>query len=254
MSIRILSKLNETQIRRNILDFLYKNFKNSKLYVEGEDIIKGLNNNKQDIFTNLRYLEDKGLVYAIWRTGGFPVIKITSSGIDLIEDESEFNRKFPIAVNYDSSININNVTGDITGVGISGSNNIIKKITKISDSFNIKNDLSNLPNEYANAFKNFLENIDTQIQKYNINEKNKEDIHNSIDDLIKETKGVSPNTEPGLLKQQNWKEKFFGVLKNILPVLPKTAETITMFTPLAPFSKIIGNTVEKVVAGVQKEL
>jgi len=42
-------------------------------------------------------------------------------------------------------------------------------------------------------------------------------------------------------------------LKNVLPVLPKTAETVAMFTPLAPFSKIIGETVEKVVAGVQKE-
>ncbi len=36
-------------------------------------------------------------------------------------------------------------------------------------------------------------------------------------------------------------------------VLPKTVETIVMFTHLATFSKIIGTTVEKVLAEVQKK-
>jgi hypothetical protein len=72
--------------------------------------------------------------------------------------------------------------------------------------------------------------------------------------LAKETETITPNEELYILKQQSWKEKFFRVLKNVLPVLPKTVETIAAFTPLAPFSKIIGESVEKLVEGVQKEV
>ena len=80
------------------------------------------------------------------------------------------------------------------------------------------------------------------------------EVNNTITELVKETQGVKPDEEPKLLKQQKWRERFFKVLENILHILPKTAETIAIFTPLAPFSKLIGNTIEKVVEEVQKEL
>jgi hypothetical protein len=67
--------------------------------LEGKDILNNIQANKLDIYSNLKYLEGKHLIAVIWRTGGFPVTKITSSGIDLIEDETEFNRRFPISIN-----------------------------------------------------------------------------------------------------------------------------------------------------------
>jgi hypothetical protein len=62
-------------------------------------------------------------------------------------------KNFPLSINYDSSIHINGITGDIIGVGTSGDKNVIKKDIQISDSFNIENNLlSKLPKEYADAF------------------------------------------------------------------------------------------------------
>lgn len=247
--------LNNNGIRRDILKLLYQNFRTGARYTEGADMIASINYDKTDIYSNLRYLEGKGLVNVIWRTGGFPVTKINAIGIDLLEDESEFNRKFPVSIKYDSSINISNVSGTLTGIGVSGSNHIIRNSTHITDSFNVENDLlAKLPKEYSNALLNFHQNIEKEIKEHNVPEDKKNEIQNSLTDLIKETQGMDPDKEPGILKQQSWREKFFGILRSVLPVLPKTAETIAAFTPLAPFSKIIGNSVQGVVQQVQKEL
>jgi DNA-binding PadR family transcriptional regulator len=250
-----LAESDNIKIRRDILTILYQHFKNSERFTEGAVLLKAIGKEKNELYPNLRYLEDKDLVNIIWRPGGFPVVKITALGIDLLEDESEFNQKFPLSINYDSSIHISDITGDITGIGISGSNNVIEKNIQISDSFNIENNLlSTLPQKYADAFKKFNENISYQFKQNNISEGKAKEVNNTISELVKETQGVKPDEEPKLLKQQKWRERFFKVLENILHILPKTAETIAIFTPLAPFSKLIGNTIEKVVEEVQKEL
>src|SRR5215207_1578632 len=85
------------------------------------------------------------------------------------------------------------------------------------------------------AFKEFTEKINEQIKRNSMVPEQVEPIRGSINELAKETEAISHNEEPSILKQQSWKEKFFRVLKNVLPVLPKTAETIAAFTPLAPF-------------------
>ena len=125
----------------------------------------------------------------------------------------------------------------------------------ISGTVSINNQiLDRLPEEYSNAFKEFTEKINEKIKRNYIIPEKVEPIQESINELAKETEAISPNEVPSILKQQTWKEKFFRVLKNVLPVLPKTAETIAAFTPLAPFSRIIGESVEKLVGGVQKEV
>jgi hypothetical protein len=244
--------LNNNEIRREILKLLYKNFTGGKSYVEGANIIESIPCDKLDTYANLRYLDDKGLVNVIWRTGGYPVANINSSGIDLLEDESEFNRKFPASVTYDSSIKINNVKGDVFGVGVSGNENIFGK--EISGTINIKKQiLDNLSDNYSEAFEKFIQNLNEQIKKNNLTPEKVNLIQQAVTDLTKETEGISPGKEPTTLKKEAWRGKFFEVLRRVLPVLPKAAETIAAFTPLAPFSKIIGDTVEKVIKKVQEE-
>ena len=157
----------------------------------------------------------------------------------------------------DKGIHISGVGGDVIGIDVSGSGNIIGKNINvdISGTVSINSQILNkLPEEYSSAFKQFTEKINEQIKKSNITPQQVQPIQESITELAKETEGMSPDKEPPILKKQNWKEKFFRVLKKVLPVLPKAAETIAAFTPLAPFSKIIGETVEKVVEGVQQEV
>jgi hypothetical protein len=156
-----------------------------------------------------------------------------------------------------TGVNISNVGGDVIGTNVSGTSNIIGKDISVSISGTVSVNsqiLNKLPQEYSNAFKEFTEKINEQIKKNNIKIQQVEPIKESINDLAKETETIRPNEEPSIIKQQSWKEKLFRVLKNVLPVLPKTAETIAAFTPLAPFSKIIGESVEKLVEGVQKEI
>ena len=157
----------------------------------------------------------------------------------------------------EEEVNITNVGGDVIGTNISGSSNIIGKSINIgtSDTIGINSQiLNNLAPEYSNAFREFTEKINVQVKKNSITPQQLQPIQESVNELAKETESLTVDKQLSFLKQQSWKEKFFKVLKNVLPVLPKTAETITAFTPLAPFSKIIGEAVEKVVEGVQKEV
>jgi hypothetical protein len=156
-----------------------------------------------------------------------------------------------------TGVNIGNVGGDVIGTNVSGTSNIIGKDINvdISGTVSINSQILNkLPEEYSNAFKEFTQKINEQIKKNYIIPQEVQPIQESINELAKETEVISPDEEPSILNQQSWKEKFFRVLRNVLPVLPKTAETIAAFTPLAPFSKIIGESVEKLVEGVQKEI
>jgi len=249
------SVVNNNEIRRNILKFLYDKFKDGKRFVEGYEILDFTKSDEKVIYANLHYLDDKQLINIIWRPKGYPVAKINAAGIDLLEDASEFNKAFPVSITYDSSINISDIHGNLTGIGITGDNNKISSNNKISDSFNVNNKaLSELPKEYSQALSSFSDNIKREMMKLNLKDNEIKKIQESINELIEETKGIGTNESIGIIKQQDFKEKFFKVLKNVLPVLPKTAETIAAFSPLSPFSKFIGEAVERIVKNVQNEL
>ena len=157
----------------------------------------------------------------------------------------------------DKGIHISGVGGDVIGVDVSGNGNITGKNIDVNISGNVRINnqiLDKLPEEYSTAFKQFTEKINEQIKDNKLTQQQVKPIQETITELAKETEGIIPEREPSILKKQNWKEKFFRVLKNVLPVLPKAAETIASFTPLAPFSKVLGEAVEKVVEGVQQEI
>jgi hypothetical protein len=164
---------------------------------------------------------------------------------------------FLLYLEEDKGIHISGVGGDVVGVGVSGSGNIVGKDVHvdISGTVSINSQILNkLPEEYSVAFKDFADRLNEQIKKNTLTPQQVQPIQESLNELAKETEGISPDKEPSILKKQTWKEKFFGVLKNVIPSLPKTAETIAAFTPLAPFSKIIGEGVQKLVEGLQKEM
>ena len=52
--------------------------------------------------------------------------------------------------------------------------------------------------------------------------------------------------------QVNIESKTVSVVQKILNVLPEAAETAATFTPLAPFSKLIGRGVEQIVDAIGK--
>jgi hypothetical protein len=152
-------------------------------------------------------------------------------------------------------IHISGVGGDVFGLDVSGSGNVIGKNISLSGTINVNNEqLSKIPDEYAKALKDFSASINEQITNHNIYQSQLVPLQESINELAKETEGIKPDQEVVVVKETELKTKFVNVAKNVLKVLPKTAETVAAFTPLAPFSKLIGEATQSVIEAIQKEV
>ena len=152
-------------------------------------------------------------------------------------------------------IHISGVGGDVFGLDVSGSGNVIGKNISVSGTINVNSEqLSKIPDEYAKALKDFSTSINKQITNHNIQQSQLAPLQESINELAKETKGVKPKQDVDDIKKIELKTKFVNVAKNVLNILPKTAETIAAFTPLAPFSKLIGEATQSVIESIQKEI
>jgi hypothetical protein len=92
-----------------------------------------------------------------------------------------------------------------------------------------------------------------QIKNYNIPPERIKPIQDDLNDLTKEVEGIKPKDKVNIVKQKTLNTKFSIFAEKVLKVLPKTSETIATFTPLAPFSKLIGEGVEQLVQSIQKE-
>jgi hypothetical protein len=153
-------------------------------------------------------------------------------------------------------INISGSQGDVIGVNVSGSYNTIGKNIIIGDgTINVsETKLQKLPNEYAQALREFSSSINEQLNGRQIQEDNVKLINNNIDELAKEVENVKPGEEEKVdyVKKLQIEGKTASIIQRILEVLPEGVETAATFTPLAPFSKIIGKTIKNIVDAVSK--
>jgi hypothetical protein len=151
-------------------------------------------------------------------------------------------------------IHISGVGGDAFGIGVSGSGNVIGKNIAVSGTITVNDEqLSKIPNEYAKALKDFSASINQQITNYDIQKSQLELIEASINQLARETEGIKVDEDVNIIKKREFRVKFVNVAKSVLKVLPKTAETVAAFTPLAPFSKLIGEGTRAIVEAIEKE-
>jgi len=159
--------------------------------------------------------------------------------------------------NSKSSTNISGNQGDVIGVGFSGSGNIIgKNIVVGSGTINAnQTEIQNIPNEYAIAIKDFSDSINEQLKGRQIPEDKVKSINKDLTELGKEVKDVKPGEEDkvDVVKKLQVEVKTISLVQKILEVLPETAETVATFTPLAPFSKIIGKTIKNIIDTVSKK-
>ena len=155
-----------------------------------------------------------------------------------------------------NSVNIENTGGDVFGVGVSGSGNIIGKNIVIGDgtitvSEQRLTEIQN--NEYAQSLKAFSETINEQLKGRAISEEEVKSINKSIDELANEVKDVKPGKEVEIdyVKQTQVESKTASLIQKVLTVLPEAAETAATFTPLAPFSKLIRGGVQGIVDAIR---
>ena len=100
------------EIRKIILEFLYD--RRSDFGVNPRDLLTSIGISDKVLDTEIRYLEGKGLVRVSDRCmmGGNPLnfvdVKITSEGIDLVEDPEKFDKLFTIKISNNNFGNVNN--------------------------------------------------------------------------------------------------------------------------------------------------
>lgn len=73
--------------------------------------------------------------------------------------------------------------------------------------------------------------------------------------LAKEVEDIKRGKEQEIEEEKrlNIEARTTGVIQRVLNVLPQAAEIIATFTPLAPFSKLIGKGVQEIVNAVQRK-
>ena len=157
------------------------------------------------------------------------------------------------------STNIHNTKGEVSNIGFSCSgNNIGKNIVVRSDTIIIRQqELAKISiPEYAKALKDFSESINRHLEGRQISEEKVKWINNSLEKLAKEVEDIQPRDvqreQVNYLKQIQIELKIAGVIQRVLNVLPEDAETVSTFTPLDPFSKLIGRYIQEIIDAISK--
>jgi hypothetical protein len=154
----------------------------------------------------------------------------------------------------DVGIHIGNVGGDVTGVGVKGSANIIGKNISVGGVAIDGQQLQKIPKEYADSLKAFTDAINQQLKANNVPSDKVAEVQKNVEDFSKELEGIKPGQEPGVIKKTSLKSKLINIAKSVLPILPRTLQVLTAFTPLAPFSGLIGEDTQALLKAVQNEI
>lgn len=85
-------------VRRRLLELLYAAYSRNPLeMLEPADVLADGTVAREDLISNMYYLSDRGLVEMMpsYTPPMFAAVRITADGIDLVENEFEFNLRFP---------------------------------------------------------------------------------------------------------------------------------------------------------------
>jgi SMC interacting uncharacterized protein involved in chromosome segregation len=99
--------------------------------------------------------------------------------------------------------------------------------------------------------KEFSDSINQQLKGKEIPEEQVKEINSNLNEFAKEVQDVKPGEEKQVspAKRRILNGKFGNVVSGVLKVLPTAARIgSSLFAPLAPFSDVIGESVQKVVA------
>lgn len=154
-----------------------------------------------------------------------------------------------------NGIHIGNVGGDVVGVGVNGSGNIIGK-NIIIGSLSVDDQLlQQIPQKYADSLKLFTDTLNQQFKANNVPPDKVADVQKNVNEFSKELVGIDAGQDLGIIKKSNLKSKLINIAKAALTILPKTLPVVlSAFTPLQPFSQLIGEDTQVLVQAVQKEI
>lgn len=149
-----------------------------------------------------------------------------------------------------ANVSFGNVSGGtIIGAGASG---VIGQTVTVNGGVQVgEGTLREVPSEYAQSLKAFQAAINQQLQALAAPPAVVAPVQEGVQALAEEVKAVQPDQPLDWKKKRGIGDALRGIAAGLLQVLPRTAETIAAMTPLAPFSKLIGEGLQKVVAEVR---
>lgn len=141
------------------------------------------------------------------------------------------------------------VKGDVIGAGAAGiiAKNITGNITVGA------HQLEKMPDEYARGLQDFTDKINQLLQTHQVNQEQVAPVQETLREFSEEVAELEPNQEPDYVKKVSLKSKLVSAAAGLSKLLPRGVEVVAAFTPLAPFSKLIGEAVDTIVKNVVKE-
>jgi hypothetical protein len=80
-------------------------------------------------------------------------------------------------------------------------------------------------------------------------------VQKNVDEFSRELEGIKPGQPLGNTKKTTLKMKLIDIAKAALTILPKTLPVVlSAFTPLGPFSGLIGEDTQTLVQAIQNEI
>lgn len=144
------------------------------------------------------------------------------------------------------NISFGNINRSVIGGKITGTGNIVGENVVVNNQ-----KIEQLHPLLGESLKSFSESVENLIKVYAVPETEAREINRQIEDFAVEIKDVNPDEELPYAKKSILKAKIAGIADSMFRVLPSAVETAASFTPLAPFSKVIGESVEGIVKAVR---
>jgi hypothetical protein len=148
-------------------------------------------------------------------------------------------------------ISIQSTHGDVLGVGISGSGNIIgKNVITGSGRIAVSEQLlQKLPHIFAQSLRKFSETLNEQIGGQQLPYDIVEEGNSILNDFAMDIENIKPGEEIDMsrVKKDILRRKLVRIVQYVIKLLP-TAIQSSLFGSLEPFSMLIGESVQKVVA------
>jgi hypothetical protein len=142
-------------------------------------------------------------------------------------------------------VSVGKITGDVMGIGVYGKGNTFihqqdKSVRKIKIK---KKTLMNLPEEYASALTGFRKNLNKEINQERIPEEGAKELQHEVDTLVDEMTSAGADQLLAEDQKSGLRNRLRSIGATLKKHLPSAAEAAAAMTPLAPFSKIIGESV-----------
>lgn len=144
------------------------------------------------------------------------------------------------------NIKYGNIKGSVIGGKVTGTGNIVGKNVVVHNQ-----KIEQLHPVLGESLKLFSGSVENLIKVHGVPEAEAREVNRQIEDLADEVKDVNPDEELPYAKKSIVKAKIAGIADTLFSVLPSAVETAASFTPLAPFSKVIGESVEGIVKAVR---